>query len=530
MDLLGKCTDGGSEIWNLADFRGDGSSTVQLSAYGVCLGIPNLPGTFPLLEFLSDADNNPSLGPSRCGKAARDHRHVRWCKDETLACRLIVRTHTRLFDWHVSERGGRVRLSSSRTPPYAQYSQPHTPTCRSYVNHSACGSTLTHVASPGDVVSASTNNGTARLAFDSDSEAPWVSAGGYDASGTPVAESPATTVSGSSVVGQWVQIALPAPVTVASYAIGFTSSAWPSSRRRPRAHVLLGATNATGPWTTIGRVDDGPFVPLETRVSFASMSMQAFSVYRLVVTRVHRMGDGAAEVGELVLVMDPQRFAIADATTSSAASVRWNVASIDPWSPVSVTIAQQRIATAFVTSSVYNRSVSNVARYAAAIAAMDVVTAAGTSTTVSATSIVNGSALNVPAGMPALGSGTWTLVLSAQFSAPSGFSKSLSVSRSSGSAALIVYDLTTDAATVLGVGTTASVQFVNGHVYNLLVVMTGGTSAPLVAGGVGSLIASVHSASLTRSNAITPTAFTPPKAPSYSVTRCANPYFSSMSF
>lgn len=397
------------------------------------------------------------------------------------------------------------------------------------MNQSACGSTITYAVSNGDALSASSGN--ARLALDADPETPWLSAGGYDGSGAPLVGSPATVVANSTVVGQWVQVAISGmPVTVASYAIRFTSQPWPSLRRRPRGHVLLASQNATGPWTTVGRVDDSPFVPLASVANFTSMSMQAFSVYRLVVTRVHRMGDGSAEVGELVLVTDPQRFAIAEPVTSAAAAVRWTVASIDPWAPLRATVTQQaRITPAFV-ATVYNASASGTARYAAGIAALDVVASSGVSTVVDARTLVNGSDMTIPAGIPSLGSGVWTLVVSMQFSAPDGFTNVLSVSRSSGSAALIVYDLSADSAVALTAGMSAPVSFINSHVYNILVVMSGGTAEPAVAGGVGALAASVHSATLARRSSITPTAFSPGKPPTYSGARCANPYFSTMSF
>lgn len=56
VDLLGKCTDGDTEVWNVVDRRGDGSSAVQLTAYGVCLGVPNLPNAreLPVITDVCD--------------------------------------------------------------------------------------------------------------------------------------------------------------------------------------------------------------------------------------------------------------------------------------------------------------------------------------------------------------------------------------------------------------------------------------------------------------------------------------------
>ena len=461
LDLLGACTSGALEAWSVVDVRGDGSSAIQLPTYGACLGVPNLPGAYKL-PVITDA----------CDGAK-----------------------TRL--WNINASFGRIRDASTGNCLNA---------VGTTVNQSSCGGVIPYRVSRTDVASASTSTAAAGSAFDGSSEVPWVSAGGYGASGMPIAGSPSTAVSNATAVGQWVQISLAAPITIASYSIGFTSMSWPSSRRRPRGHALLGAQSTSGPWTTVGRVDDDSFVPLATIATFTSASMQSFSVYRLVVTRVHRMGDGSAEVGELVLVVDPQRFAVTDPTTSASAPVPWSVAALDPWAAPRSTIAQQMITTP-LTGTVFDTTVAAVARYAAAIAAMDVITSAGTVTAFDPRSIMNAGTMTVPAGMPALGSGAWTLVFSMQLSASASFNATVSIARSSGQAALFVYDLSTNGTTISTAGVSTTQNFVGGHAYNILVVMDSGSSTTV--SGIGAIVAGSYPAVLSRKNAITPTAFTP---------------------
>jgi len=74
--------------------------------------------------------------------------------------------------------------------------------------------------------------------------------------------------------------------------------------------------------------------------NFTAMSTQSFLVYRMLVTRVERMGDGSAEIGELVLYTDPQRFQLADPETSLTPVVPWALESVDPWAPIQFTFVQ----------------------------------------------------------------------------------------------------------------------------------------------------------------------------------------------
>jgi len=69
-------------------------------------------------------------------------------------------------------------------------------------------------------------------AFDGNPALPWVSNGGYRADGTPTAGP------------QWVQLTLAAPAAVRYYSVLYSPDSWPSMRRRPRAHALMGAPSA----------------------------------------------------------------------------------------------------------------------------------------------------------------------------------------------------------------------------------------------------------------------------------------------
>ena len=365
--------------------------------------------------------------------------------------------------------------------------------------------------------SSATPEGPAWRAFDGAGAVPWCSGPGYGPDGAPlVAGAPTTLVSGTPTAGHWVQLALPAPAVVTSYALLFDDAAAPAARGRPLNHVLAGAPSGDGPWTAIGRTDAGASVLGMSSHEFRTDAMQAFAWYRLIVTRVHRMSGGAARLGELRLSSDQQRLALLAPEYAAAPLVNWTVAAVDAWAGSALP--------AVYTQAPGVRSIGNV-NYTAAVAYADALGAANASTAVSLSwgALANGT---VPAQLPVVG-GSTSAALSVAFVAADTFSQSLGVS-GSGNAKLFVYDLAAGAAVHVGLNEAAvPLTMVAGRAYHALLIFTGSSSLStnLLQGGLLTP-SKVHAATLARgASQQTASEYTATAAPLAASVACGSPAF-----
>lgn len=421
VDFGGSCAGDALEVWSSTGARPDGSSSLQLAYNRACLGMQ-------------------PLGTDACDGApprvwAGQHSRGALASAATAAC---------------------VSAPTGGAPA-----------------QSACGriAALPSVPMTGAGAAASASSDTAEgpawRAFDGAGAVPWCSGQGYAPDGTP-SGAPTTVVSGVPTAGHWVQLALPAPAVVTSYALLFDNAPSPAARGRPVNHVLAGAPSRDGPWSAVGRTDAGAAVLGIASHEFRTDAMQAFAWYRLIVTRVHRMGDGTARLGELRLNSDQQRLALLAPEYAATPLVDWRVSAVDAWAgaalPAVYTQAQGKAEAAAAASR---------GDYAGAVAYLDALNGA-TTTALSWTALTGGA---IPAQLPWLGSGIPTgAALSVAFVAATTFSQSLNVT-GSGDAALFVYDIAAGVA-VRAQNRAPPVQMtmVAGRAYHALLVFAGAPS------------------------------------------------------
>lgn len=399
IDLGSACGPTPDSVWNLTQIHGDGSTAITLAAHPQCMGFPNMANA-ALSQLTTDTCDG---APTRL-----------WQRPTALGSMRNVGTSTCLETSQATiERASCGRLAY--VPALPLFSNVNT-----YGNASAssenAGQGAWH-AFDGEV-SGSSGVGS------------WKTAGGYGIDGWPTT-TVSTLVSGESVAGHWVQLSVAPPVVVSSYSLLLDGDHVPGRRGHPRSHVLCGAATQAGPWTTIGRVVNGTINIAATTLTFTSTSMQAFSVFRLVVTRVHRMGDGSAQLGELRLTSNSQLFIASAPETATTPVVAWTTKAVDAWGGPAL-VAEVLHGTVDVGYAM-NAS-TRAGRYAAAVAAHDAMNA--TQAAYVSWSLVNG---NIQEGA----AGTST-ILSTSFVASSSFVESVSIWCTT-PAALFMYDISTGA-------------------------------------------------------------------------------------
>ena len=135
-------------------------------------------------------------------------------------------------------------------------------------------------------------------AFDKNNNGTWwtTSAGGYSVStGLYTAGVYSTTISGSSYAGEWIQIQLPASVTVTSYTI-YNSASWNS--RAPVDFKIAGSNDGTN-WTLVDtQTAITSWISSTTNLTFLPSTPGAYSYYRLCVNK--NGGGGFLSIGEII--------------------------------------------------------------------------------------------------------------------------------------------------------------------------------------------------------------------------------------
>ena len=473
VDFGGSCAGDAAEVWALSGGRPDGSASLQLAYNRVCLGTPNLPNA-----------SAQSLGTDACDGAP-----------------------TRV--WAALHSRGALASTAAACVSAPTAGAPTMAACTRLIALPATPLMGAGAAS----ASSETADRPAWRAFDGAGAVPWCSMQGYGPDGTPNG-APTTVVSGVPTAGHWVQLALPAPAVVTSYALLFDDAPPPAARGRPVNHVLAGAPSVDGPWSAVGRTDAGASVLSIASHEFRTDAMQAFAWYRLIVTRVHRMGDGTTRLGELRLNSDQQRLALLAPEYPAAPLVNWTVSAVDAWAgaalPALYTQAQGKAEAAAAASR---------GDYAGAVAYLDALN--GATTTALSWTATGGA---IPAQVPWLGSGIPTgAAISLAFVAATTFSQSLNVS-GSGDAALFVYDVAAGVAVRAHIrGPAVHMTMVAGRAYHALLVFAG---APDLVVALLPTSPVVHAATLTRTASLPST---PPSsataAPSAASVACGSPAF-----
>jgi hypothetical protein len=170
---------------------------------------------------------------------------------------------------------------------------------------------MTSTTTNGYTVTASSQYDSGHLtwyAFDrSTSYTSWASGGAYyNGSGTPNAGSPVTTVSGSAVTGDWLQLATPVPYRLVNYTMN-------DGAGRQKAWTLAGSTDGST-WTFI---DSRNFTtpPTVATVYTPASTAGVYSYYRLIVTVV--AGSGLTDLTDLWFFGVPTTAAIPYPLTNS---------------------------------------------------------------------------------------------------------------------------------------------------------------------------------------------------------------------
>jgi hypothetical protein len=139
-------------------------------------------------------------------------------------------------------------------------------------------------------------------AFDKNNNGTWwtIATLGYSSStGLYTAGLYSTTISGSSYAGEWIQIQLPASVTVTSYTI-YNSASWNS---RAPVDFKLAGSNDGSTWTLVDtQTAITSWISSTTNITFLPSTPGAYSYYRLCVNKT---GGGASgqylSIGEIIL-------------------------------------------------------------------------------------------------------------------------------------------------------------------------------------------------------------------------------------
>ena len=417
VDFRSPCAATPDAVWNLTQRHGDGSAAITLASRPQCVGYPNM---------VAGAGEAP-LGTAECDGAP-----------------------TRL--WQAPAAMGHLHNVG-------------TDTCMEVDGQAACSRTVGVPASPltanaglpGTASASSESPGQgAWRAFDgavsaTSASASWKTAGGYGVDGWPTTNV-TTNVTGQLVAGHWVQVVVPTPTVIAAYALLADGDHMPGRRGRPRGHVLCGAPTAGGPWTTIGLVADTGVSLSATQPSFATASMQAFSAFRLIVTRVHRMGTGAAQLGELRLTSDPQAFAAAVPEAPPSPVVGWTTASVDPWGAPA--LAAEVLHGGVDVDAVLSMP-TPAARYIAALAARD-----GMDASLATRALWATNAGTTPDG------GNASTVMSTSFVASSDFTESVYI-QSPAAAGVWMYDISAGTVWESLSNDTTPFVFTTGHAYQV---------------------------------------------------------------
>ena len=426
-DFGGACVSAPDQVWETQTRRGDGAVDLVLPSTAVCYGTTVTGGVF---------GTDPCDGMST----------QLWSPPQSAGP---------LHNLGTTE----CLAASSNGPPTQQScgaSAPLTPLTKSTASYASASSAAV--------------NRTAWLAFDGNTayyngSLSWRSAGvSYGADGWPLAGAPTTVVNGAPVVGHWVQRATGVAVPLTAYSLVYDGE--PAPRRRPRDHVLVGAPTAAGPWYTVGAAQDSTsLVAPESRFSVAGGN--AFLAYRLIVTRVQRMGDGSTQLGELSLLSNAQRFDLVPSSNAVGVEAPWRISTVDAWAGLMVPATLSR-ANGSLPNAWQNTTLSSVARYNDVIA----LSKAGQKSATSLAALTAG-------GLVTVGSvaGSNAAVVSASFLATTAFSQTVTVAADL-PAALFVYDLTTSDIMVVNSGESATFSAAEGRAYDMELVMEGlGTAA-----------------------------------------------------
>lgn len=155
---------------------------------------------------------------------------------------------------------------------------------------------LTSNTSDGYTVTASTvntatNANQAWYAFDRVSTRRWASAATYTNASTGYTGTVSTTVSGSPILGEWIQLQTPTPFTLQSYVIT-------DSNQRQKQWTLAGSTDGTT-WTSIDSRTLGTVPAAATTYTPASPA-PSYSYYRFIVQTVS--GFSACDLNDIYFV------------------------------------------------------------------------------------------------------------------------------------------------------------------------------------------------------------------------------------
>jgi hypothetical protein len=137
--------------------------------------------------------------------------------------------------------------------------------------------------------------------FDKNNNGTWwtTSSGSYSTStGLYTAAVYSTTISGSAYAGEWIQIQLPASVTLSSYTI-YNAASWTS--RAPVDFKIAGSNDGTT-WTLVDtQTAITSWLSSTTSLTFTPSNPSTYSYYRLCVNKYGGGNAGYLSIGELIL-------------------------------------------------------------------------------------------------------------------------------------------------------------------------------------------------------------------------------------
>lgn len=129
------------------------------------------------------------------------------------------------------------------------------------------------------VVSASVGGTTANLPFDGDNATKWTASTSYDSTSGAYTGATSTTVSGSAVAGDWIQLELPSAIAITSYLIGVDNVS------RPVDFRLAGSNDGTT-WTLVDLQSSVSFpTPEGCGMTFNCAYPASYTRYRLIITK-----------------------------------------------------------------------------------------------------------------------------------------------------------------------------------------------------------------------------------------------------
>jgi hypothetical protein len=254
-------------------------AAVQLSSYSISThSLNNCPRAFQLVASISGADNTWVLLDTQSNltwdsnltpkvyqiNAQAAFSYFRIITTETVGNTERIRailSFIRLY--------GALTPTPTEWPPSAMTANTSTISGRVYV---------ASVSSMFD-----TTNYPPRNAFDR-SPSLWICAANYNTTSGNYLGSTSTTVSGSAVTGEWVQIQLPSSILISSFAITPQGTTGFGEVRSPRSFVLAGSNDGTTWFTITDRTGIVDWVSGTTK-TFNASSTTAFSQYRLI-TRI----------------------------------------------------------------------------------------------------------------------------------------------------------------------------------------------------------------------------------------------------